>query len=248
MKRKHAMAGSLGRVVNRALRGAMGVDTTDQILQYTIQPGDSLLTISSNTGDSQGDILDLNNWMGNMAATDSLAPVNNGGQYDGVDYTGTVINYYNPNYVAPSSAPTATAAAPASTAAPTVSQASGLLSSLSNLTSGLAPVITGTVAKAAGVTTTGANAAASTQTMMLYIGLGAIALIGGYFLIFEEEKKGMPKAGNPRRRKHHHRKHHHKRHRKHHRKATKSVSATLAETPALPLAGNPRRRRRKHKR
>jgi hypothetical protein len=191
IKRK-GFAGALGR----ALGHAFGADTTDQVLQYTIVSGDTTQSISDNTGDSLDDIISLNSWLSNFAVGDSLAPVSNGGAYDGTDYTGQVINYYNPNYVAPTPA-----AAPAATPAQSTTALPVSTSSLTSLISALTPVASGAAAKAAGVTVTGANAAAQNQMMYTYIGVGLVALVGGYFLIFKEEEKGVRKASNPKRRR-----------------------------------------------
>jgi len=198
MKRRKSYAG--------AMSGFGATDTTDQILQYTIQAGDTIATISDNTGDVTSDLISLNTWLGNFAAGDSLAPVSNGGAYDGNDYTGNVVNYYNPNYVAPGTAiATVTApAAPAQVAAPSAS--AGIFSSLSSLVSSAGQVAVGTAAKAAGVTTSGQSiaAAAAQQSWMLYAGIAAavVAIAGGLMFMAEEGNlKKIPSKANPRRRR-----------------------------------------------
>lgn len=181
-------------------RRGFGADTTDQTLQYTIQQGDSVQSISNTTGDSIDDLISLNPWLNNFTTGESLAPVSDGGNYDGNNYAGQQITYYNPNYTAPSSAPASSAA----TVAPAQSSSSsGLLSALTNIVTGAGNVVVGTAAKAAGVTTQGQSISQmmSQQNWMLYAGIAGVVVLGGFFLLQEKEEASLHARSNPKRRR-----------------------------------------------
>lgn len=146
---------------------------------YVIQEGDTVSSIAANLGDSVDDLRSSNSWLNNFDDNTSLAPVNDGGQYDGNDYSGQMLTFSPPAVTlnpAPSSQPSS----------------GGIFASVGNVFSNLIKGVTTPAAQAAmlpGAAPLTVNRPIVKTPNWALIGIGAVVIVGlGFAALVVNEK------------------------------------------------------------